>query len=622
MAVNRFDQAQPAQDNYFNTFVPMPMNELTQLGMSKQKDLERNQAMIDKAYNDVLNIQAMPGADETTVKTQIIPAMTDIAQKYATVDLTDPQQMAALRREMRTRIDPNVVNRIEQSHAGYLQAQESKRKLSAEGKYNPLLDEDPYATWDSAHQGVYNYAPRAYEGKSNLFKPYFDNMKESFKGIQNGLMYNGTDLNDVNMIAKLNAADLVGTPAGQDELKLFKKQYPSIAAKYQDDTQIMERLMTEYGSDRIHNTVTPLPAGWGKEYGSGKTNGGDLETDNLHGIYTPKVESFNSLVDVKSKIQELMQGNPLQIQQGKDLQAKLADGMKKYGITENTDVIPDTEVNPNPMGGLNQPSQKLFNKSTSAEGLKALNDQNDKITSLLNEISSSVSKKYSYGSPTYQNMTEEDLKGKKVGYNSVANLSTDVINNPTNYEIGSISGYNKVPVGKKLQGALSGLQTKELTNFTIDTTPTAENGYKPKVRFEYTNSKTGAVTKVEASLNDPSNQHMAARVLHERNDYSGEAAVTNSHIAQDIDGTDFTSAEKTYKVGTDTPDGDVPIKIKRDGGGFLLRVPVGKDKNKNFMYSDHHFNNREELKAGIWDFVAKNTDHTQMIGQRNFSESE
>jgi hypothetical protein len=246
--INRFDTAQPARDNMFNTFVPLPLDQLTALGMSRKQDLEKNQNLIDKAYNDVLNIQAIPGShDESIVKGSILPAMTDIATKYSTVDLSNPTELANMRRELRTRIDPTLVNMIEQNHQSWLQSQSAVRDLKQRGLYNDKLSTDPAIGWDSATMGAYQYSPEAYQGRDKLMEPYFQHLKPSFKGVDNGRMVISVDQADIDRVANERANELVDTPSGQQEIRLFKQQYPGPAKQMGSDEAIMRRLMQDYG---------------------------------------------------------------------------------------------------------------------------------------------------------------------------------------------------------------------------------------------------------------------------------------------------------------------------------------------------------------------------------------
>jgi hypothetical protein len=95
MSANRYSQASPAKDNYFNTFVPLPLDQLTALGMSRQQDLEKNQALLDKAYNDAVDIKYNKQSpyDEANYR-GIRKAFTDLAMKYGNTDLTQPTQRA------------------------------------------------------------------------------------------------------------------------------------------------------------------------------------------------------------------------------------------------------------------------------------------------------------------------------------------------------------------------------------------------------------------------------------------------------------------------------------------------------------------------------------------------
>ena len=257
-SVNEYSQAAPAQDTYFNTFVPLPLNELTALGMSRKQDLEKNQAMIDARTNEVLNLQAAPGTkDEELLKTKYIPGMIDLGQKYAQMDMSDPTNQSNFHREFRQLIDPTTIQRMGQTYMGYQNYLKEKSSLSANGKYNKYLDTNPLQGWDSSTQGVYNYVPEAYEGGDALYQPYFQHLQATDLGIANGKHSIGILPSTISSIANQNARELSQTVGGDQDIRIFKAMHPDIA-KTMTDEQILASVAEKIGMPYAHHIDTPL----------------------------------------------------------------------------------------------------------------------------------------------------------------------------------------------------------------------------------------------------------------------------------------------------------------------------------------------------------------------------
>jgi hypothetical protein len=300
---NRYDQAQPAQDSYFNTFVPLPMEQLTALGMSRKQDLEKNQALVNKAQDATANIQVAPGTKDEITRNKIISDMSNLSMKYANVDLTQPSELQNFRRELRQTVDPNLVNTMEQTHQGYLRYMSAVDKLSQDGEYNPQLDKNKLSSWDSATMGAFSYMPRAYKGKASLFEPLLKNLKPNETiDLKRGVLSSKIDPKDLDAVAKANAEDAASTPQGQDEIELLRQNHPEIAKYYKNDpVQIMRHLINDYGSDRLGGEqLTPLPYEWLRSMSTSNTTEKPalpLSNYDKSSIYSPK-----SVSDLKDQI--------------------------------------------------------------------------------------------------------------------------------------------------------------------------------------------------------------------------------------------------------------------------------------------------------------------------------
>jgi hypothetical protein len=279
-SVNRFTEAQPAQDNYFNTFVPLPMQELTALGMSRKQDLEKNQAALDKAYNDAIDIKYIKQSPfEEANYRSIAKGVSDLALEYKNTDLTLSHEMDTFRRKLRTVADPTLVKRMEESALNFEHAKALKMDLRSKNHWNDMLDEDPAATHNSA-TGVYNYMPEGYFGKASLFDPILSKLKPNeYIDYKRGMLVSEIKPEDIDRVAVANAKSLVSTSQGKQELRLFKKEYPDVAKQYGSDEALMRRLINDHGAAQMGGVnLTPLPSymfddASGPNSGKNKTSG-------------------------------------------------------------------------------------------------------------------------------------------------------------------------------------------------------------------------------------------------------------------------------------------------------------------------------------------------------------
>lgn len=268
--INRYDS--PAESNYFNTFVPLPLDQITALGMKRQGDLERKQDVASKYIDEASLVNYIAGSkDEEYVRNTYLPDLQKKAEEAMSMDLTNPVEWARYSTKLRSAGNSDYIRRIEESKANYDNAQKMKMQLRASGKYNELLDEDPSKGWDSANN-VYNYTPEAYTDKAELFEQYYKHMRPQSKGIitlPSGLkvLREGIDVKDVQGISNSAAQQLAATPQGQQQIKLFRKMYPEIGADM-DGVDILRMQMEDYGQQYIQSNDQILP-----QYmqGSGKT---------------------------------------------------------------------------------------------------------------------------------------------------------------------------------------------------------------------------------------------------------------------------------------------------------------------------------------------------------------
>lgn len=271
--INRYDT--PARSNYFNTFVPLPLDQITALGMKRQEDLERKQEVSSKAIDQLSLVKYIPDSvDEDWVKNKYLPDLQRYSEEAMSVDLTNPVEWAKYSTKLRGIGTSEKIRRIEESRANYDVAQKARQQLEMEGKWNPKLNEDPLLTqrWDS-ERGIYKYMPSAYVDKSTWLDEYYKGIKpNSFTTVDIGGMpfiKSAVSRDQLNNVSRQYAQSLINTPYGANEVKLFKRSNPALAEELGSDEAIMKTIMDDYATKYEGGDVSPLPEAYINAMGGG-----------------------------------------------------------------------------------------------------------------------------------------------------------------------------------------------------------------------------------------------------------------------------------------------------------------------------------------------------------------
>lgn len=100
MAVNRYDT--PSRSNYFNTFIPLPLDQITALGMQRQEDLTRKQEAMGKALDQYSLVDYITNSkDQEWVQNEYLPKLQKLAEIGMTTDLSNPVEYAKYATQLR-----------------------------------------------------------------------------------------------------------------------------------------------------------------------------------------------------------------------------------------------------------------------------------------------------------------------------------------------------------------------------------------------------------------------------------------------------------------------------------------------------------------------------------------
>ncbi len=228
MTVNRFNT--PVKDNYISQYVPIPFEQLFQLGKAYNEE-------VDKAY-DQLGSQLQKWSDfksPSSVDTRRWYDLTINPAKNLVNEMSaNPDMMKTA--EGRSRIQSFINSRpyqqlsmLKQSKDQMLARQAAEQKLSLAGKYNPLWHGFDYSGYDTLNpkNGVFqdvNLTP--YMSEVDLVKPYVDNLQDEFiPEMSNGLYdYKGVTEKRTDNAVRQNLSAIYNTPEAQMHIKALTKQ--------------------------------------------------------------------------------------------------------------------------------------------------------------------------------------------------------------------------------------------------------------------------------------------------------------------------------------------------------------------------------------------------------------
>jgi hypothetical protein len=221
MAVNRYDS--PAQDRYFNTYVPLPFEQLMPVVAQRQQQVQREQDMLSKVYDDTQNIEYIPDSKDEAYVKDYLAKTGDLVSKYYGQDLSDPVVKQQMLSQFRGMTDRTRLQNVQTSAANWKQNLKLKAQLRAEGMYDPLLDEDPATGWDSS-QGVYQYITSPYKNPRPTAEAIFNNVKASDLGASGDYWYEGVSENKINQVAEAKWNEFANSSDGSLYVKKIAKE--------------------------------------------------------------------------------------------------------------------------------------------------------------------------------------------------------------------------------------------------------------------------------------------------------------------------------------------------------------------------------------------------------------
>ena len=231
MAANRFDQA--AEMPIINTYVPIDFDGLYRMGVTQQE-------IIRQAQDDL-------GQTLQTWSEFTSPSEVDMQNWYnLTIGRKDMQDLlnqmtsnpdnikdTAFRSRLNlalNNVDYNQLSKLRQGRENMLARQEANRQLMLSGRFNPLLHDIDFASYNTLQDGIFeDVTPLPYSPIVEIVKPYVDNLKDSFQGVRNGWIYSGVTEEQTDNQIRQHMSNIQSTPGYMQNLEIIKRLNPQLS---------------------------------------------------------------------------------------------------------------------------------------------------------------------------------------------------------------------------------------------------------------------------------------------------------------------------------------------------------------------------------------------------------
>lgn len=218
----------PAQQQFIDTFTPIPFEQLYKLGQTFNEDVLRSEQELGDMISQWSQFQSPSAIDTQSwygeTMNRVKPVVEQMAQN---LDLIKSPEGRAMIAQLRNTTDYNKLATLRQSREGMLQRQKANQELMSKGLYNPDWHDVDFANYNSLdpEQGIFNdVSPLAYKSIKDISDQYFNNLKPSYLYSKGLYDYKGITPETIQEIANDKINDIAMTPYGQKHLEILQRQ--------------------------------------------------------------------------------------------------------------------------------------------------------------------------------------------------------------------------------------------------------------------------------------------------------------------------------------------------------------------------------------------------------------
>jgi hypothetical protein len=152
-------------------------------------------------------------------------------------------------------VDYGMLNKLKSSAESAKAYDAIAKKLAMEGKLPPNWEPDYFNTYSTAESGVFNATPLPYQSKTDIVKPYLDNLKDSYLGTVDGYDYFGVNAETIAKQLKIFESDILNNPSNQREIQRYVQRGMSL----KDATDFVLNQVNTAGLEFMRSTRTINP---------------------------------------------------------------------------------------------------------------------------------------------------------------------------------------------------------------------------------------------------------------------------------------------------------------------------------------------------------------------------
>lgn len=225
--VNRYDT--PAQAQFMNTYVPIPFEQMYNLGQTAKQDVDKALNTLSTTFDKWSDFRSPSQVDTQAWYDETIGRVAPTVEKLSSN--LDYLKSAAGRAELYTalnNLDYSRLGQLQQSRDAMLQGQEFRQRLAAAGKYNPLWHDVDFTNYNTlGGAGIFDdISPLAYSSVQELADPYVSSLKDSFINSDGMYDYYGVTSDQISNIIDQNLSGIMITPEAQKHIEVYRRQNP------------------------------------------------------------------------------------------------------------------------------------------------------------------------------------------------------------------------------------------------------------------------------------------------------------------------------------------------------------------------------------------------------------
>lgn len=252
------EYSNPAQAQFINTYVPIPFEQLYNLGVQAKQDVEKAVEKVGSTISKWSEFESPSQADtkawyDATVG-KVKPLINEMANN---MDLMKSAEGRARMNALINNVDVASLSAIKQSAENMKQRQKLDQEMMVRGMYNPAWHKVDYTNYSTIKQGTFNdMSPIAYKDIPSLVEPYFKDVTKRYLGTKNNREYYGVAKEDVEKAAQVAFNDIYNTPEAQMHMKVMMQNNPNLTPEKAKEQLYKEVVQSQMSKVKVTD-ITP-----------------------------------------------------------------------------------------------------------------------------------------------------------------------------------------------------------------------------------------------------------------------------------------------------------------------------------------------------------------------------